>query len=75
MTYLQPGILGSSKVSKVIDGKKRVSSSVLQRIHETERQHEEYDFSIIPLLGNIVCFDMISREMSGIKIIFWMAYF
>ena len=46
-----------------------VSSSVLQRIHETERQHEEYDFSII-LLGNIVCFDMISREMSRIKIIF-----
>ena len=55
--------------------RREVSSSVLQRIHETESQHEEHDFSIIPLLGNIVCFDMISREMSGVKKIFWKAYF
>lgn len=53
--------------------RREVSSSVLQRIHETESQHEEHDFSIIPLLGNTVYFDMISREMSGVKKFFWMA--
>lgn len=50
--------------------RREVSSSVLQRIHETESQHEEHDFSVIPLLGNTVYFDMISREMSGVKKVF-----